>query len=98
MRIYLTHCSAKKDDSLKYSDICVTPDKLYTAKPTQRFMNKCKRMGVRWAIFSDLYGVWSPEEKHKWYNKHPNTVNDNKSYIQKRITCMQVSSGIGLNV
>jgi len=33
-------------------------------------------MGVEWAIFSDLYGVWFPDEKHRWYNKHPDTVSE----------------------
>jgi hypothetical protein len=54
----------------------VTPDLLYTAKPTQRFMGRCKARGVRWAIFSDLYGVWFPEIRHKWYEKDPNRVRD----------------------
>lgn len=57
MRIYITHCSAKKDDMLKHTDKKVTPDKLHTATPTQRFMNKCKEKQFKWAIFSDLYGV-----------------------------------------
>lgn len=76
MRIYVTHCSAKKDDSLKHTGKQVTPDKLYTATPTQRFIDRCKRMGVEWAIFSDLYGIWFPDEKHRWYNKHPDTVSE----------------------
>lgn len=43
MRIYITHCSAKKDNSLKNSGKQVTLCKLYTATPTQHFMTKCKR-------------------------------------------------------
>lgn len=74
MKIFLTHCSAKKDDSLRNTGKQVTPDKLYTAKPTQRFMNRCKNQNVNWAIFSDKYGVWFPHEKHEWYEKNPNTV------------------------
>lgn len=74
MRIYITHCSAKKDQSLKVSGDKVTPDKLYTAIPTQHFMNECKKKNVNWAIFSDLYGVWFPKIKHEWYDKHPNKV------------------------
>ena len=60
LRVYLTHCSAKKDDALKNTSKKVTPDKFYTASPTRRFMNKCKEKSVDWAIFSDLYGVWFP--------------------------------------
>jgi len=67
MRIYITHCSAKKDKSLENTGKKVTPDKLYTAKPTQRFMSKCREKKVKWAIFSDFYGVWLPEIEHEWY-------------------------------
>jgi hypothetical protein len=76
MRIYITHCSAKKDNSLKNSGKQVTPCKLYTATLTQRFMTKCKEKKVTWAIFSDLYGVWFPNVEHKWYEKDPNTVTE----------------------
>ena len=71
MRIYITHCSAKK---IKNTNKEVTPDKMYTATPTQRFIKRCKERGVNWAIFSDLYGVWFPNIKHKWYEKHPDSV------------------------
>jgi len=42
MRIYVTHCSAKKDDSLKDTGEAVSPDRLYTAKPLQLFIKRCK--------------------------------------------------------
>jgi hypothetical protein len=74
MRIYITHCSAKKDPALRDSGRKVTPDKLYTATPTQRFMNKCKGNRVTWAIFSDQFGVWFPDVEHEWYEKDPDTV------------------------
>lgn len=76
MKIYLTHCSAKKDDSLKNTGREVTPDKLYIATPTQRFMRKCSEKKVNWAIFSDLYGVWFPNVGRKWYEKSPDTVTE----------------------
>ncbi len=79
--VYLTHCSAKKDDSLRGTDRKVTPDELYTATPTQRFMNKCKEEGVEWAIFSDKYGIWFPNEKHEWYDKHPNSVTEKEFQV-----------------
>ena len=74
MRIYLTHCCAKKDDSLRTTGVKVTPEELYVATPTRRFMNSCKERSVAWAILSDKYGVWFPDVKHKWYDKHPDTV------------------------
>ena len=78
MRIYITHCSAKKDDYLKGTGQRVCPQALYTAAPTQRFMNHCLREGVQWAIFSDLYGVWFPEVEHEWYEKDPNRITDSE--------------------
>jgi hypothetical protein len=74
--IYITHCSARKDLSLKDINKRVTPDKLYTATPTQRFMNKSKENDVNWAIFSDKYGVWFNNIKNRWYEKSPNSVTD----------------------
>jgi hypothetical protein len=76
MRIFVTHCSAKKDNSLKNTGKKVTPDKLYTATPTQRFMKKCLKSKVNWAIFSDYYGVWFPDLEHEWYEKSPDTVTE----------------------
>ena len=75
-RIYITHCSAKKNDSLRWSNKKVTPDDLYTATPTQRFMNRCKEMHVEWAIFSDKYGVVFSDQRIGWYDKHPNEVTE----------------------
>jgi hypothetical protein len=78
LRIYLTHCSAKKNNALRKTATEVFPDILYTATPIQRFMAKCKGAGVRWAIFSDLYGVWFPEVKRRWYEKNPNSVTNSE--------------------
>ena len=84
MRIYVTHCSAKKDKTLKYGGKKVTPDRLYTAAPLQRFMNRCKEKKVQWAIFSDKHGIWFPHEKHEWYEKNPNTVSEQEFKILVR--------------
>ena len=75
-RIYLTHCSKKKDDSLKGTGKKVTPDRLYTATPIQRFIKRCKEKGVEWAIFSDKYGVVFPDQKIEWYDKPPSKVTE----------------------
>ena len=84
MRIYVTHCSAKKDKTLKHSGKKVTPDRLYTAAPLQRFMNRCNEKKVQWAIFSDKYGICFPHEKHGWYEKNPNTVSEQEFKILVR--------------
>lgn len=76
--IYITHCSAKKDNSIKELRKKVTPDKLYAATPTQRFMNRCIKNKVNWCIFSDKYGIWFPDIKNEWYEKNPNKVNDDE--------------------
>ena len=73
-RVYVTHCSAKKDDSLKNTGKRVTPDRLYTSKQVQRFIQRCKDNEVDWAIFSDKYGVVFPWAKVEWYDKHPSKV------------------------
>jgi len=75
-RIYITHCSAKKEPSLENTSRQVTPDVLYTARILRGFIKKCKETGVQWAIFSDKYGVWFPNEKHEWYEKDPDTVTE----------------------
>ena len=74
MRIYVTHCTDKKKESLKHTNIEVPPNELYAALWITRFMNKCRERKVQWAIFSDEYGVWFPSIRHKWYDKSPNTI------------------------
>ena len=75
-RIYLTHCSARKNPILKDINKRVTPDKLYTATPTMRFMKSCIDNDVKWAIFSDKYGIWFKNVKNSWYEKSPSSVTD----------------------
>lgn len=77
MRIFITHCSAKRDDSFKDST-WTTPDKLYTAAPTRRFMERCKKQEVEWAMFSDKYSFWFPDVEKRWYEKSldPATVDE----------------------
>ncbi len=75
MKVYVTHCSAKKDGSFKESNVKTTPYRLYTAAPTRRFMNRCKQQGVERAIFSDKHGVWFFDTENDWYEKDQNSVN-----------------------
>jgi len=74
MRIYLTHCTGLKDESLRTNKARATPEQFYLSVYTQRFISTCKIQGVRWAIFSDEYGIWFPNIKRSWYDKHPDTV------------------------
>lgn len=74
MKIFLTYCSGRKNDSLKNSNEAVTPDRLYTSKRIQSFIQACRAANAFWAIFSDEYGVWFPGERKKWYDKPPDTV------------------------
>jgi hypothetical protein len=73
-RIYITYCSWQKDDQLKGTGVCVTPDKLYLSKRIQSFITRCRDKNVKWAIYSDYCGVWFPEDLHAWYDLHPNNV------------------------
>ena len=72
--LFFTHCYAKKDDSLKGTGRRVTPLELYKATPTQRFMRRCIKTKVNWAIFSDKHAFVFPNEKIEWYEKPPNTL------------------------
>ena len=74
MKIYLTHCCAEKSSVAKESGEGVTPDHLYTDPGVVDFMETCKRANVTWGILSDRYAVWLPDERHEWYEKHPDTV------------------------
>jgi hypothetical protein len=76
MRIYITHCSATKLESARRTGKSVPPDALYTSQRAQRFMRRCRERRVRWAIFSDQYGVWFPTEKRRWYEKSPDRVTE----------------------
>jgi hypothetical protein len=78
LRVYLTHCGAKKVDSLKDSNKKVAPDELYTGTGIRHFVLTCKQKKVRWAVFSDLYGVWFPDAKHNWYDKPPDDVSESE--------------------
>ena len=73
-RLFFTFCSAQKDDSLRESGEAVPPEELYTSQRVRRFIARCKAAPVRWAIFSDKYGVWFPEVKHKWYGMNPDNA------------------------
>ena len=76
MRIYIIHCSGTKDDSLKNTGKKVTPEELYTSPRIRPFLDECLKKNVKWAIFSDLYGVWFPHIKHEWYDKSPYDVSE----------------------
>ncbi|MFH1127575.1 MAG: hypothetical protein V1718_05700 [archaeon] len=78
MKIYITHCTSKKDNRYKETNEEITPDTLYVGKKIQRFINNCRNKNVNWAIFSDHYGIWYPYEKHKWYEKPPDNVTDSE--------------------
>lgn len=81
MNIYITYCSGSKDNSLAGTGRKVTPDQLYASGRIQEFVNQCRSVGVRWAIFSDHYGVWFSDEEREWYGDDvgdPNRVTDEK--------------------
>jgi len=63
---------------LKDTGIEVTPDVLYVSNRIRAFMRVCKDRNVLWAIFSDRYGIWFSEEKHRWYEKSPDDVTESE--------------------
>jgi hypothetical protein len=74
MRIYLTHCSKDKSPQAKASGEKLPPDQLYTDPGLQEFIAACKSTGASWAILSDKYGVFFPDETHEYYEKPPASV------------------------
>jgi len=74
--IYITHCSAKKNNINKG-----TPDQLYSGTKITKFMSECKQLGVNWAIFSDKYGLVFPDQVIENYDKHPSKVTDNEFHF-----------------
>jgi hypothetical protein len=83
-KIYITHCSAKKDGSFKNSDKLVYAYELYISPRIKAFFKKCKIERVDWAIFSDLYGLWFPDQKNKWYEKSPYDINEEEFKILRK--------------
>ncbi len=81
MRIFLTHCSKDKSPQAKSSGEKLPPDQLYTDAALQEFIAACKSTGVDWAILSDQYGVFSPEESHEYYEKPPDSVTPEEETI-----------------
>ena len=81
MRIYLTHCSKDKSPQAKISGDKLPPDLLYTDAGLQGFLTACKLKGVAWAILSDQYGVFSPDETHEYYEKPPASVTPEEKII-----------------
>lgn len=81
MRIYLTHCCKDKAEHIRETGEAVTPDELYIEPEIQQFIARCKERVVHWAILSDLYGVYLSNERHTWYEKHPDTVTSQEEEI-----------------
>jgi len=78
--LYFTHCCATKDDSLKNTRKKAPPMELYKANTTQRFMKKCTKVRVEWAIFSDDHAFVFPDDRIEWYDKPPSTL----TYTEKK--------------
>ena len=81
MRIYLTHCSKEKSPQAKVSGVSLPPDLLYMDLGLQQFVSACKSVGAAWAILSDHYGVFSPDETHAYYEKPPAAVTPEEEAI-----------------
>ncbi len=81
MRIYLTHCSKDKSLAAKANGEKLPPHQLYTDSGLQEFITACKLKGAAWAILSDQYGVFSPDETHAYYEKPPASVTPQEETI-----------------
>lgn len=74
MKIYLTHCSKEKSARARESGGSYPPDELYTDPELLAFIARCKESENNWAILSDRYGLFLPDEKHAYYEKPPSSV------------------------
>lgn len=70
-KLYITYCSAKKCSGLH------RPDKLYISGRITRFVERCRSVGVDWAIFSALHALFFPNEEKRDYNM---TFRSDKNY------------------
>jgi len=77
-KIFITHCSCKKDPEFEGTNIKVTPDKLYRSRNFLGFIDKCESENENWAVFSDKFGIVFPTDKIPWYNKSPNAVTEDE--------------------
>jgi hypothetical protein len=71
LNLFFTHCSRTKDDRLKQTGGKVPPRCLYLADFVQRFCRECERLGIPYAVFSDIHGFVFAEDKIGWYDKDP---------------------------
>jgi len=71
MILYVTYCSAKKTKGF------FTPDILYKSNRIKRFINRCREVGVNWAILSAKYGFVFPDQQINDYNV---TMKSNNRY------------------
>lgn len=70
-KLYLTYCSAKKRVGIH------PPNMLYISDRVTGFIERCKMLGVNWAILSALYAFFFPDEEKEDYNV---TFQTDKSY------------------
>lgn len=76
-KLYLTHCSAKK---FKVTE-ATFPEKYYAATYLQRFIERCKKQRVSWAILSDRYGIVYPHNAIQPYDLHPSKAKIEELFV-----------------
>ena len=76
--LFFTHCSKTKDDKLRGTGRKVSPCELYQAQFVQDFCQECEKLGLTYAIFSDLHGFVFPTDRIEWYDKNPSELCQNE--------------------
>lgn len=76
MKVYLTHCCAKKNELARTTGIAMPPEEMYIEPDIQKFFSYCLSHKLAFGVLSDLYGIWLSPEKKRWYEKSPDTVTD----------------------
>lgn len=74
--IYITHCGREKIDPPNGAPWRFAVDDLHTGKMFRKFIARCFRQRVEWAILCDGHGIVLPAERIEWYDRAPKDLTD----------------------
>jgi len=69
--LFVTYCSSSKSSSTQE---LFTPEELYQGTRITGFIRANKKVDSSWAILSDKYGLFFPDDQRPYYELHPNDV------------------------
>ena len=75
MKLYVTHCGAKKNPGI------LAPQEMYKSPRIQRFVKWYESHSYHWAILSAKYGLFFSDERKPDYNVTLNRRQQNLGYF-----------------